>query len=237
MLCSNCQNEVTANFCSHCGQSVKLKRIDGHYLLHEIEHVLHFERGVLYTIRALLVDPGRSVNIYLKENRSRLIKPVIFIVLSSLFYSVIINLFHIDQTFVRFEGGKSTAYTIFRWISTHYGYASIMMGLFIAGWLQLFFRKSGYNIFEILLLLCFVIGINMLIYSFFAFIQGLINISLLSIGGLGGMIYSSWAIGQFYGNAGFGRYAKAFLAYMLGLSSFVVSAVLIGFLIDAIIEA
>lgn len=235
MLCSNCQNEVTTNYCPHCGQSVKLKRIDGHYLLHEIEHVFHFERGVLYTIRALLVDPGRSVNIYLKENRSRLVKPVIFIILTSLFYSVIINLFHIDQTFVRFEGGKSTAYTIFRWISTHYGYASIMMGLFIAGWLQLFFRKSGYNIFEILLLLCFVIGINMLLYSVFAFIQGLINISLLSIGGLGGMIYSSWAIGQFYGNADFWRYAKAFLAYMLGLSSFVVSALLIGFLIDAII--
>jgi predicted acetyltransferase len=35
-----------------------LKRIDGHYIIHEIEHVLHFERGNLYTVRELITKPG-----------------------------------------------------------------------------------------------------------------------------------------------------------------------------------
>lgn len=234
IICKNCGAEVTGNYCAVCGHPALLKRIDAHYVMHELAHVLHVEHGILYTVRSLLLEPGKSVRVYLTENRSKLVKPIIFIILTSLLYSMTINLFHIDQSFVRFEGGKSTAFSIFKWISTHYGYASILMGIFIAGWLRLFFRKAVYNVFEILLLLCFVIGISMLIYAAFALIQGIIGINLLSIGGLVGILYCSWAIGQFYGNLGLGRYIKAFLAYMLGMTSFVVTALLIGFLIDAI---
>ena len=35
-----------------------LKRIDRRYISHEIEHVLHLDRGFFYTVKELIVRPG-----------------------------------------------------------------------------------------------------------------------------------------------------------------------------------
>ncbi|MDN5481533.1 MAG: DUF3667 domain-containing protein, partial [Chryseobacterium sp.] len=75
---------MNEEFCSNCKQNIKPKRIDGHYILHEIEHVLHFDRGILYTIRELLIRPGENIRNFISENRSRLVKPVLFIIVTSL---------------------------------------------------------------------------------------------------------------------------------------------------------
>ena len=93
MTCKNCNTEVNSKFCPDCGQPKSLKRIHGHYIVHEIEHVLHFERGILYTVRELLTKPGESIRKYLSENRSRLIKPVIFIIVTSLIYTLTSHFF------------------------------------------------------------------------------------------------------------------------------------------------
>ena len=76
----------------------------------------------------------------------------------------------------------------------------------------------------------------MLIYSLFALLQGLTKVKVMSIGGLVGTGYCSWAIGHFYGNDKILNFAKAFFAYMLGLITFTASAILIRFLIDFIIK-
>ncbi len=95
--CKNCNTEVHLNYCPNCAQPVKLKRINGHYVLHEIEHVLHFEKGILYTIRELVLRPGQSIRNFISENRSRLIKPIIFIIIASLIYSLASHFFHIEE--------------------------------------------------------------------------------------------------------------------------------------------
>ena len=196
MKCKNCHTEVSLNFCPNCGHPSKLKRIDGHYIIHEIEHVLHFERGILYTIRELLTNPGQNIRNYLSENRSRLVKPIIFIIITSLIYSLSVSFFHVEEHYVTFEGPElTTPVKIFTWIERHYGYANLIMAVFIGLWLKLFFRKHDYNLFEILILLCFVMGMGMLIFAVFAVIQGLTNAKLMAIGGMVGIGYCSWAIG------------------------------------------
>ena len=138
---------------------------------------------------------------------------------------------------MKFEGGElKTPSKIFKWIQGHYGYANIIMGIFITFWLKLFFRKYHYNIFEILILLCFVMGIGMLIFSLFALLQGLTKAKLMAIGGMVGVGYCSWAIGHFFGKDKILNFVKAFFAYMLGMLTFAVSAILLGFLIDLVIK-
>lgn len=61
MNCKNCNTEITSKFCPDCGQPASLKRIDGKYIIHEIEHVLHFERGILFTIKELITNPGQNI--------------------------------------------------------------------------------------------------------------------------------------------------------------------------------
>jgi Protein of unknown function (DUF3667). len=237
MNCKTCNIELISKYCSNCGQPSQLKRIDGHYIIHEIEHILHFERGILYTIRELITNPGQNVRNYLSENRSRLVKPIIFIIVTSLIYSTCSNFFHIEDGYVNYlDKSKSATSVIFKWIQGHYGYANIIMGIFIAFWIKLFFRKNKLNIFEILILLCFVIGMGMLIFSVFIIIQGLTHFNLMQIAGVFGFVYTTWAIGQFYGMGRIINYVKAFFAYILGMLTFALTAIIIGIVTDIIIN-
>ncbi len=141
MNCKNCNTDITLNYCPNCGQAKSLKRIDGHYIIHEIEHVLHFEKGILYTVRELLVKPGENVIQFLSENRSRLVKPIIFIIITSLIYSIINHFFHFEDSYINPTiNSKSAVGSIFKWIQDHYGYANIIMGVFIAFWTK-FLKK------------------------------------------------------------------------------------------------
>ena len=235
MNCKNCNTEISQNYCPNCGHPTKLKRIDGKYILSEIGSVLNFDKGILFTIRELLLRPGKSVKKFVSDDRNRLVKPVIFIIITSLIYSLINHFFHIEDSYVKFEETKqSTTGHIFKWVQDHYGYANIIMGIFIAFWTKLFFRKYKYNFFEILILLCFVMGIGMLIYSIFALFYGITNIDLMQIAGIIGFLYSAWAIGQFFDKSKFSNYVKAFFSYLLGFITFSLTAILIGNLIDLI---
>ena len=112
------------------------------------------------------------------------------------------------------------------------------MGGFIAFWIKLFFRKHQYNFFEFIILLCFVMGMGMgmLIFSVFGIFQGLTHLNVMNIGGMVGVGYCSWAIGNFFGKTQIINYVKAFVAYMLGMITFIFLATALGILIDIIIK-
>lgn len=236
MNCKNCNTKTKSKFCPECGQPAVIKRINGHYVKHEIEHVLHLERGILYTIRELAISPGQSIRDYLLENRSRLVKPIIFIIITSLIYTILTHFFHVEDGFVVYTetdaDNPSAIGIIVKWIKEHYGYANIMIGVCIALWLQLFFRKSNFNFYEALIMLCFVQGMTFLIFSVFVIIHGITHLNIMQIGGVIGILYSIWAIGQFYDKKKPLSYIKGLGAYMLGMITFWTFPTLIGTLID-----
>ncbi|GAB3919910.1 hypothetical protein GCM10028827_00730 [Mucilaginibacter myungsuensis] len=214
-----------------------LKRVDGHYVSHEIQHLLHLEKGILYTVWELLVRPGRNVKEFITDNRSRLVKPIIFIIITSLVYSTISHFFHVGEGYVSYQGqATSSAAKMFAWVEGHYGYSNIMMGIFIALWLQLFFRRSGYNFFEILILLCFAMGMGMLIFALFVIAEALLKIPAMQIAAVIGIAYCTWAIGQFFNAKKISAYLKAFFAYLLGMVTFSAVILLLGALVDVLIK-
>ncbi len=235
--CKNCETEVTQNYCPNCGHPAILKRIDGHYILHEIRNVLNFEKGILFTIRELTINPGKNIKDFLNENRNRLVKPIVFLIVASLIYTVFNNFFNIEDGYINYSDNKESAtLTIFKWVQGNYGYANIIMALFIGLWLKLFFRKHQYNFFEILILLCFVMGIGMLIYTVFGIVQGLTDIKLMQAGAIVGFIYTTYAVGQFFDKRKLLSYVKALFAYLLGMLTFSLSAIAIGTIIDLTIQ-
>jgi len=174
------------------------------------------------------------VRYFLSENRSRLMKPIIFIIVTSIIYSLINHFFHIEKGYLQYdESSKSATGLIFKWVQEHYGYSNIIMGIFIAGWTKILFRKYGYNFYEILILLCFVMGIGMLIFAFFALLQGITKIDMMQIAGYIGIAYCSWAIGQFFDKKNLINYFKAFAAYILGMLVSLTFAMAVGTLIDS----
>lgn len=237
MTCKNCNQEVNGNFCSNCGHPKNLKRIDSQYIIHEIENVLEFERGILFTVKELLINPGHSIKNYLAENRNQFVKPIVFIILTSLFYTFCNEYFRFEEEYVKYtESNLSAVNDVNRWIRENYGYSNILMGFLIAFWTKLFFRKHDFNFFEVLVLLCFVMGIGMLIYSVFGIIQGLIHVEMIQVAQVAGFVYTTWAVGQFYGKSRLSSYVKAFSAYLLGMLSFSTIAILSGVLMDIMIK-
>jgi hypothetical protein len=234
--CKACDFEVSHTFCPNCGRPVSVRRINGSYLLHEIEHVLHFDRGILYTMKVLLIRPGAHIRRFLIEDRSRLVKPVIFIIITSLIYTLISHFFHVEGLVdPRIKEG-STAEKIMIWTESHMGYANILMGSLIALFIKMFFRKYNYNYFEILILLCFVMGFGMLIFAAFILLEGVTHIDYKVIASVISFGYCSWAIGNFFAPKMVMSYIKAFIAYIMGSTSYWLLSVLLGNLIDTILR-
>lgn len=212
-----------------------LDRIDGKYIWIEISSVINFDRGIFYTIRELILRPGNTVREFLLYDRNRIVKPMIFLIVCSLVYTIFQQLLHFEDGYVSVGGfGDSAITNIFDWIQKNYGYANILMSIFIASWIKLFFRKYDYNFYEIIILLCFVMGIGMLIYTTFGILESITKIRILQIGAILGLIYTAWSIGQFFDKNKKMNYLKSLFAYILGMVTFYFLAVILGLGIDLI---
>jgi len=238
--CKVCNEPVSGNYCSNCGHPVKLKKIDGHYIIHEITDFMFANKGMIYTIKRVLIRPGESVRQFINEDRHRFVKPITFIFITSLFYALVNHFFNIraEDYYLQqedFEG--SSISVIFHWMLIEYpGYSTIFTGLFMAFWIKIFFRKAGYNIFEIFILLCFVTGITTLFTSIAAFIQGATHLKLIEISTYIMLIYYIWAIGQFFDKKKVASYVKTLLSYFLGSLVLGILIYIIGSIIDIVIN-
>lgn len=236
-ICRKCGSGSTGKFCSTCGEPIELRRIDGGYILHELGSVFNFEKGIFYSIRELLFRPGKTIRDFILGDRNRLVKPIIFLILCSLIYTATNQIFHWEDGYVSYKGAKDSATTaIFAWIQHNYGYANIIMGAFVAFWTKKLFRKYDYNYFEILILICFVMGMGMLLFSVAGIMIGIFGTGIVQIASILGVIYSSWAIGSFFDKDRMPNYLKALASYILGFVTFSFSAIGLGAIIDLILK-
>ena len=236
-ICKKCNSEFQGNYCPNCGHPQKLEKINGRYILSEITSVLNFQKGIFYTIKELLIRPGQNVRTFISEDRNRLVKPIMFILITSVAYTILVNLFHFEDSYASYNFDYlqgSSLRVIFQWIAEHYGYSNIIMAVFIAVWIKVLFRKYNYNFYEILILLCFVMGISMLMLSFLGVLESISKLKITEHGVNLVFIYISWAIGQFFDKKKVSSYLKALVSYFLGFITFTVLSLGTGILIDII---
>jgi hypothetical protein len=85
--CANCGRPVDGpaqKFCPACGQTTPVHRIDWHFMLHELEHsVLHMDRGILYSLKGLMLRPGRLIRDYLEGRRANQVKPFLLVMITA----------------------------------------------------------------------------------------------------------------------------------------------------------
>ncbi|MBV1911585.1 MAG: DUF3667 domain-containing protein [Kangiellaceae bacterium] len=233
--CINCKSEINGSYCFNCGRPFKLARIDGQLVLQEISSVLNFEKGIFFTIKELFLRPKQNMKSFILEDRGRLVKPVIFLIVTSLIFTLTSHFFQIENGYVDYTSDEHTATTlIFDWIQSNYGYSNIIMGMLFAVWIRILFRKYDYNFFEILIILCFVMGIEMLIFSVFGALEGVTKLKLMQLSGLFALGYYLWVIGNFFESGKIINYFKALLTYVLGMLSFALLALFTGYIIELV---
>jgi hypothetical protein len=83
--CANCDQAVQGpaqKFCPACGQPTPAHRIDWHFLGHELEHsVLHMDRGILYSLKGLMLRPGHLMRDYIEGRRGGQVKPLMLLMI------------------------------------------------------------------------------------------------------------------------------------------------------------
>lgn len=187
--CKNCNEVVSGKFCSECGQDTSTERITYHTIIHEIEHgILHIDKGILYTVKELILRPGKNIKDFLAGKRVSHFKPFAFIFITATIYAALAKFSHggalFDNIQIEVDDSNEDVFVdILRWVKNHYAYAMILMLPFTSLSTYLIFRKQGYNYFEHLVINAYTTGVktftNILIIPFYYFFTSSIAISRL----------------------------------------------------------
>ncbi|MEM1094035.1 MAG: DUF3667 domain-containing protein [Bacteroidota bacterium] len=220
-------------------QPQQLPRITGAFILSELAGVLNLERGVFFTIKAVLLRPGASVRRFLYEDRGRMTKPASLLVVCSLVYILAQRLLGFDDGYLNYaalDWGSSATAAIMDWISDNYGLVNILLANAIALCTKGLFRQSRYNLFEVCVLLYYAMGIQMLMLTLLGIVERITGVGVFDVGINFAILYVCWAIGQFFDERKKRNYLKALLGYVLGLVLILLVAVVLGVAADVVVE-
>lgn len=219
----------------------KLKRIDRNYISSEIRSVFNLEKGLFFTVKSLLINPGKSVREFLFEDRKKYVKPIVYLLIAAILFSFIIKTLNLNVSFFNVNNIKGLrdfirGREVGDWTQRNLGYSQLVMGLFIGVWLQVFFKKANYNFYEILVMLSFVLGEAFILLGVFLLLAALFKSQIIGvIGSLVYFTYIIWAVSQFFGGKNVKNFIKSFLAYFLGNITYLLVLVIIAFLLKLVL--
>ncbi|SBW01238.1 DUF3667 domain-containing protein [uncultured Dysgonomonas sp.] len=200
--CLNCGNEVTDNYCSICGQSVHTSRITPLHLVEELQYgLLHINKGLLYTVKELLVRPGTTMKNYLAGKRVKYMKPFLFLIIWGAVYSLVFHFFHFfpmkemnnpDNEVLRYI-------PLYDWYSSHYSIVMLLTLPFFALSTYFLFYKSRYNYIEHLVVFSYINGAKTIILLlFYPLIYITKSTEVYHIVHIIATVYVIWGVSQFF---------------------------------------
>ena len=90
LKCKNCGYPVDNKYCPQCGQSASIGRFTTKHLLHEFIHgFYHVDHGIIYTTKALFLNPGKMLKEYLHGKRKDHFNPFTFILIISALLTIL----------------------------------------------------------------------------------------------------------------------------------------------------
>lgn len=205
--CKNCENEYEGNYCSACGQSAQVRRIDFHYLIHDIpDSVLQINHGLLFTIKSLLIRPGHSIREFISGKRIPYLKPLSFFLFTTAAYvlgAYLLGRPTLIAEFIKglFSGMESTQSSVgtklLNYILEYQTYFLLLYVPLFSFASYVAFIRSGYNYFEHLVLNLYIKGQQALIYLALGFwISDESALILIPI--LLNLFYNAWTYLQFF---------------------------------------
>lgn len=146
-VCKACNTASKGNYCPQCGQSLSVKRLSMRELLHEAFHFFtHVEKGFLYTVKMLLVSPGKAQKEYIQGNRVRHQKPFSMFFIAGTISALVY--YWLNRALMQyFHAGSSAEASFFQqyWVLLQICMLPLY-GLIV----YLCFKKAGYNYGEII---------------------------------------------------------------------------------------
>ena len=219
--CKKCKRSVEGNYCSFCGTPTHIDRIDKKLIFQEFQqYILNYEKGFLYTLKELCLNPGRILRKCINGERMNFYKPLGFLIISSGFFALLEQNFgyHPSQT------AKTAQNALNTFMREHLIYFSLFQ-IFITSFVlrYIFLRKATYNIYEYIIVLTYSSGMTIL-FSSIGIIVAKFNQfeKIQSITSIIGFFYGIWLLGQFIDMNNYIGYIKAAAAKILSFALFVI---------------
>lgn len=172
--CLNCGNQITENFCSNCGQK-KYKRIDKKYIWDELQYtVFHTNKGLLYSIKTTLKNPGKTAKDFIEGNRVNHYKPILLVfVLSGIATFLTFKVLNFKEIIANFFSQlKISSNLSTDMVSIMASYNALLMLLLIpvfALFTKIAFRKWGHNYYEHVVMNAYILTFYTLITIIFVY--------------------------------------------------------------------
>ena len=252
IACNKCLSVLieSDNYYSECGEPRTIRRIDKNYVFDEIKNEFLFEKGYFYTFKCLLLESSNTINTFLNNSRGRIVKPILFLFISTVIYIISKDLI---EFFTQSNSNDNTIYTdliiaelsiqpantnenlnILSILNDYYAYTYFFLILILSAIFHLFFERLKNNYFEIVLVLCYIISVQLMLTLPFDFIikssnslrEKINELTFFRVSGLISSVYSIWALTTFFNKKKslwtflkvfFGYYFSFFLFYLFVL--------------------
>jgi hypothetical protein len=189
--CKNCNENLSGNFCNQCGQK-KFKRIDKKYIVDELQYtLLHANKGLLFSIKNIVKNPGKTAREYIDGNRVNHYKPLLLAFLLSGFSTFIsFKILHIDKIMSAYNAEKHIEMKynneLMSFISSYNSLVIIMLIPFFALATKIAFRKWGHNFYEHVVMNAYIMSYYtlisiILIYPFLFFIKNRSSVVFMTV--------------------------------------------------------
>jgi hypothetical protein len=177
MNCISCNFEHNERYCPNCGEKSGTKKITLTSIFEDaFSSITHMDKGFLYNIKTLIINPKKITTAYLLGKRKGIINPVTFLILSITFYLIVITLFKVPKELIEegiytesrsYKVGVDVGYFIRENLKYFWILSIIPLGLSF----KLIFKK--YNYLEHLAVSSLIIGqatlIGIISYLIFRF--------------------------------------------------------------------
>lgn len=175
--CLNCNTHLQGEYCHRCGQKASTHRITlSKFIKHDLLHgVLHLDKGILYTLKNLVFNPGYTIRSFLAGKR------VMHYNIFALFIIVIaiktLIDYHIsDGDMFNSLKNKDTDVRINEAVDHYYKFFYLLSIPLLSIFSYLFSKRLHYNYTEHIVFNCFLLTggfFYALIFSLFCFLTGL----------------------------------------------------------------
>lgn len=206
IICKNCGMSFEGKFCNNCGQKADIHRLTIKHAIHDFFHSFtHVDRGILFLMKELFLRPGIVAKEYVEGRRKKYFNPYQYLLITvavAAFLSVNFSLMGPKADANVITPGIQNfglQYNVF--IYKYFNLIQLISVPLLALFSWLFYKKSGYNYAENLVLNTFLGAERTLMYILLTpFLYFFNHHWYITIGVYyaAWLIYYGWAFVQFF---------------------------------------
>jgi hypothetical protein len=230
-VCPACHQPAYGDYCMYCGEKIYHETITLPFLIRHIPDLFDIEHGIVYTMRSMLIKPGKELRRYFLGNRSRHYKPLKYVLFLGGVSSIINSfVFQYDDRDLFFDlRANPDLVDLANFINQWYGLLMMLVFPLLALISWRFYKKKPYTYGEHLIAQAFLVGqftlVNVIttplrVLRDDSIYQNVHTFSMLLFFGYAVYYYADWI----YEKKSFGRIVRSIgltiLIYIIGLFTF-----------------